>query len=241
MMKKFQTLFEDEDIIVVIKPAGILSQGDKSNSLDMVSLIKGQIVMQRKREGDKEEKVPYVSPVHRLDRGVRGLLVYAKSKRAAKGLSVQLQDGKFEKIYLCVLDRRERDELKIGEEEERLISYIKYEQGKNLSFFSEKKDGDKSVLDYRVLALTEDEALVRIRLLTGRKHQIRLQMTEISYGVHGDRKYNQKTSILKLSEREIALQCVSLGFFHPISGERMHFTTETNGVIFSKFDNRLRS
>lgn len=235
MMIKYQTLFEDEDIVVVIKPAGILSQGDASNSPDMVSLLKGSFAIRDRREGKKTSQAPYLAVVHRLDRGVRGIMVYAKTKMAAAHLSAQIQRGDFEKIYMAVLERKEGDGLEKSNDFTHLVSYLSYEKTKNLSFSPPDGKGDKCELAYAVLDLIETKALVKIRLLTGRKHQIRVQMREISHGIYGDRKYNSAGTFVSRKE-EIALQCVSLAFFHPKTGERLCFQIEPVGTIFSSFN-----
>lgn len=231
MMKKIQILFEDEDILVVVKPAGILSQGDQSNSPDMVSLIKGNLIIREKREGKKLSSDSYVAVIHRLDRMVRGIMVYAKSKRAAASLSLALQQGDFEKTYLAIVDRREKDNLRKSEDFNRLTSFIGYQKGKNLSFLSKEGRGDKCILDYKVLEITEKKAQLLIHLITGRKHQIRLQMTEISDGIRGDRKYHLNADRNEEGKVALALECICLSFSHPISKERLYFEIEPKVAV----------
>lgn len=232
MKKLFEVVFEDEDILVVVKPAGILSQGDGTNSPDMVSLIKGYLSIQARRK-KKKAFVPYVAVIHRLDRGVRGLMVYAKTKQSASKLSMALKEKDFEKIYLALLKRKEGDGLGLSENFIRLRSFFQYDKRNNLSLLVDEGQGDEAILEYRIKKLTEKEALSEIRLITGRRHQIRLQMSEISHGIYGDHKYNTKR---EEDEAEIALECLGLSFPHPITGERLSFRIKASGDAFSKFD-----
>lgn len=235
-MRKIEILFEDEEILVVVKPAGILSQGNLKGEQDMVSLLKGQLCVRRRREGVHSASLPYVAVIHRLDRAVRGIMVYAKTREAASRLSAYLQRGDFQKVYLAMVDRKKEDGLKVSETFIRLGSYLVYDKMKNCSFLSEDGMGDFCLLDYKVLSTKEEKALLLIHLITGRRHQIRVQMTEISEGIYGDRKYHLKKASTFEEKEGLALECISLSFTHPFSGERLSFQIEP-GAVFSAFNN----
>lgn len=225
-------MFEDKDLFVIVKPSGILSQGDGLSSPDMVSLLKGKMVMEAKREGRDLSSPPYLAVIHRLDRGVRGIMVYAKTKAAARTLSKDLQKGEFEKIYLAVVDQKEGSRLLESKDFIRLQSRILYDKLENISYLSKDEKGDISLLDYKVLEVDGDRALILIKLITGRKHQIRLQMTEISNGIRGDRKYHLNREIFKKQTERLALECISLSFLHPVTRERLKFQIEPEAARF---------
>ena len=224
-------LFEDKHIIVCEKPAGVPAQSDKGQAMDMVSWLKIYL-----REKEPEKGVPYVAAVHRLDRPVGGIMVFAKTPKAAAGLSQQIQQGKVRKQYLAVISGDYSKEL--GKEPKELCDYLKKDGKTNLSVVTSEKDklAKKARLAYQVLETiketnakaekgledTEALSLLDIELFTGRHHQIRVQLSHNLTGIWGDTKYNAK-NCEKKGFYEIALYSWKLSFSHPVTGKSMSF------------------
>ncbi|MBR2079640.1 MAG: RluA family pseudouridine synthase [Clostridia bacterium] len=192
-------LFEDKDIIVTIKERGLLSE--ESNKPNMVTLLK---------EHTKGE----ISPVHRLDKDVGGVMVYAKTKMAAAELSKQAGDRSMEKTYFAVIHGVPCEKSGILED------LLFFDKMKNKSFTvkKERKGVKKALLSYRVVEEKNDLALVEVKLMTGRTHQIRVQFASRKMPLLGDRRYGAKDD-----SRIIALWSEEISFIHPATGERMRF------------------
>ena len=194
-------LFEDKDIVVAVKPPEILSQRDdkgRANAVDVLS------------EMTKSE----IFPVHRLDKGVGGVMVFAKNKRAAASLSKQVSDRTMEKFYLASVHG------KIEEDTGTLEDLLFFDRSKNKSFVvkRERRGVKKAVLEYECLEKSEEKTLVRVRLLTGRTHQIRVQFSSRGYPLFGDRRYGARDD-----ESSISLLSKKISFLHPSTGEKMSF------------------
>ena len=202
-------LYEDNHIIVAIKPAGVLSQSDGTNSPDMLTILKAYIKVKYEKPGEV-----YLGLVHRLDRPVSGVMVFARTSKAASRLSEQIRNRKVEKIYRCVVN----GELK---GEGRLQNYISKDESNNTVTVSDsEKPGFKaSFLDYRVLAHKDGLTLAEVKLGTGRSHQIRAQMAHAGYPLIGDQKYGKKDNRCK----DIALEAYKLSFEHPVKREFIAF------------------
>ena len=194
-------LYEDKEIIVCHKAAGIAVQSARIGMPDMESTLKNYLVA--KNPG----KMPYLGVVHRLDQPVEGVLVFAKNKKAAAGLTGQITSGSVTKEYLAVTAQ------KVEKVQGHLEDYLKKDGKTNTSaVVTPETDGaKKAVLDYEVLNEVSDERtltgkriLVRIQLGTGRHHQIRVQMAHAGMSLLGDRKYNpEDSSISGNSERRM--------------------------------------
>ena len=204
-----KVLFEDNHIIVAIKPAGVLSQGDGSSAPDMLTILKAYI----KEEYSKPGEV-YLGLVHRLDRPVSGVMVFARTSKAASRLSEQIRTRKVEKIYRCVVKG-------ILEGEGRLENFISKDEDKNIvTVIDKEKPGYKaSYLDYRALASKDGLTMVEVKLGTGRSHQIRAQLAHSGYPLIGDQKYGDKDKRCK----DIALEAYKLSFEHPVKRELITF------------------
>ena len=197
-------IFEDNDILVAIKPPEILSQGDekgRANAVDILSEMTGSEVF----------------PVHRLDKGVGGVMVFAKNAKAAAELSRQVSDRTMEKTYLALLHGE------LTEERGRLEDLLFFDRGKNKSFVvkRERRGVKKALLDYECLEKAEGKSLVRVKLITGRTHQIRVQFSSRGYPLFGDRRYGARDE-----EKNIALLSKEISFVHPRTGERMTFESD---------------
>ena len=204
-----EVLYEDNHIIVAIKPAGVLSQSDGSNSPDMLTILKAYI----KEKYDKPGEV-YLGLVHRLDRPVSGVMVFARTSKAASRKSEQIRSRKVEKLYRCVVDG-------VLEDSGRLENYICKDQDSNTVTVSDtEKQGYKlSYLDYKAVAVKDGLTLVEVKLGTGRSHQIRAQMAHSGHPLIGDKKYGKKDNRCK----DIALEAFKLSFEHPVKREFITF------------------
>lgn len=249
-MNQNRILYEDNDIIVCHKPAGIATQTARVGQADMVSEITNYLVMTTKGNtschgtGNKVEHAtgsgPYVGVVHRLDQPVEGVLVFAKNRNAAAGLGKQIQENRMEKYYYAVVCGRNFEPC--GELRDYLLKDGKTNTSRVVP--PEMKDAKKAVLDYKVLEEQTCEetadtalriALVEIRLHTGRHHQIRVQMSHAGMSLLGDYKYADAETV-KISEqmhmKKIALCAYRLSFVHPKTGRKHEFKIEPEGRVF---------
>lgn len=230
-MEKITILYEDSDILVCEKPAGVPVQSDKSFHFDMVNRLKNYIY-----ENSKEKKQPYIGLVHRLDRPVGGVMVFAKNSFAAGDLSRQIQEGSMTKKYLAVIDGYLSGECL---EKVELENYILKNGKTNLSEIVENKvnGAKKAVLSYRVLERTsENKTLTEITLYTGRHHQIRVQMAYINAPLWGDKKYNKKLKEENGSKwTNIGLYSHEIGFKHPRTKKEMNFINFPKTEPFESF------
>lgn len=228
-MSRERILYEDKDIIVCHKPAGIATQTARVGQADMVSEVANYL------------KSPYVGVVHRLDQPVEGILVFAKNKAAAANLSRQAAGEAMKKEYLALVCGE--DIARRGE----LVDYLLKDGKTNTSRVvpPEVKGARKARLEYEVIKEIQSEsgdsgqyclALMRICLHTGRHHQIRVQMANAGMPLLGDHKYGGRAVLeasARLGIRETALCAYRLAFDHPKSGERMQFEIRPEGNCFS--------
>ncbi len=207
MNKKLEILYEDNHIIVAVKPYNVLSQADNTNDIDMLFIIKMYIKEKYNKPGNV-----YLGLVHRLDRPVGGIMVFAKTSKAASRLSEQVRERKLKKRYLAVVHGI------IKNDNDELINYI-VKCKDNSSKITVKDEGQIAKLKYTVLErnIKENLTLVDIDLETGRHHQIRVQMANIGHTLYGDQRYG------KQDKKQIALFSYELEFIHPVNKELMKF------------------
>ena len=203
-------LHEDNHIIVVLKPQGVPSCGDDSGDDSLLEAIRRYI----KTAYDKPGNV-YVGLIHRLDRPTGGVMVFAKTSKAASRLAEQMRGGDFEKKYLTVLT---------GVPEQKkatLVNYLKKNPVNNMVYICpQTTEGAKMAsLDYEVLEEKGGCCLVRVKLHTGRTHQIRVQMAGLGTPVYGDMRYGGENA----KKGNLALWAYSLAFTHPVTKERLRF------------------
>lgn len=212
-MEELNILHEDNHIIVVLKPQNIPSCEDESKDLDLLTMIKNYVREKYNKQGNV-----YVGLVHRLDRPTGGVMVFAKSSKAASRLSEQMKDGDFEKRYYTVLVGTPR------EEKATLTQYLKKNAVNNMVYVCPPTvEGAKlAELEYKVLQEKDGLSLNEIRLHTGRSHQIRVQMNSIGCPVYGDMRYGGE----KAKKGYLALWAYYLSFTHPVTKERMVFRVE---------------
>lgn len=202
-----ELIYQDRDIIVCVKPPRVLSTDEPGGMPELI----------RKALGDENANV---RTVHRLDRVVSGLMVFARSARMASELSRQIREDEFQKEYLAVVRGQPKDE-------DRLVDLLlrNKEERKTYIVTQPGKDVQEAILTYQVQSRTEAFSRVRIQLLTGRTHQIRAQFSGRGYPLVGDRKYSTQED-----ECEIALWSYRLAFKHPYSGKPMEFILEPPAV-----------
>ena len=204
-MKKLEVLYEDNHVIVVFKPCNILSQSDNTGDKDMLTLIKEYLKEKYNKPGNV-----YLGLVHRLDRPVSGVMVFAKTSKAASRLSEQVRKHEIEKHYVAVING------KILEKKGEFCDYLmKNEDGNTI--VTNKDKGKEAILKYQVLDYKNNYSLVQIELITGRHHQIRVQFASRGYPLVGDQRYGYQDN------RQIALCSYQLSFKHPITKEEMVF------------------
>ena len=216
-MHNLDILFEDNHVIVCYKEKGILSQADGSNAPDMLTIIKEYLVKKYNKPGDA-----YLGLVHRLDRNTSGVMVFAKTSKGARRLAEDMQNGGFKKTYLAVCEGtfNSFDEVK-------LVDKLEKNEKLNKSFIS--PNGKESILIYRPIKEHNGKTLVEIELLTGRHHQIRVQMSNIGHPLYGDKKYGSKY------DGELALQAYKLSFHEPVTNELLTFSRIDYSGIFNIF------
>ena len=247
-MKEIKILFEDEDIIVCHKPAGVATEGARVGSMDVVNFARNYLARKNRASGKKGSgKPPYVATVSRLDQPVEGVLVLAKTKAAATSLSKQIKEKTTDKYYYA---------LSFGSVQEKsghLTDYIarKESDGNAIILTEKEKDslkdnvvvldsGEKcrildggisnAELDYEVVAEENEMTLFKIKLLTGRYHQIRAQLSHLGHPILGDQKYGSADS-KAFSEsqgiKDVCLVCYKFAFDHPKTGKRTEFEIKT--------------
>ncbi len=205
-----EIIYRDEAVLVCIKERGILSQEDSRGGKSMVSLL-------------EEEAGCKVYPVHRLDKEVGGVMVYALTKDSAAELSRQVSDRTMEKAYVTAVHGCPEETE--GEMEDLLF----FDKGKNKSFTvkKERRGVKKALLSYSVIQKNEEKSLVRVSLHTGRTHQIRVQFASRKMPIYGDRRYGARDEC-----PVIALWSRHISFVHPLTKEKMTFVREPSEDIF---------
>jgi len=210
-------LYEDKDILVCHKPAGIAVQNARVGSMDMESLLKNYIA--QKVPG----KIPYLGIIHRLDQPVEGVLVFALNPKAAADLNRQMTTGKIKKVYLAITEGHAQVK------SAKLVNWLKKDNRTNSSaVVAEGTVGAKKAKSEEGVRDDGERNLVRIYLDTGRHHQIRVQMAYAGMPLVGDRKYNPCQN----GQEPLALCSAKLGFWHPVTKKQMEFQVKPVGSAF---------
>lgn len=207
-MNKLNILYEDNHIIVVEKKPNILSQSDITGDIDLLTLVKEYIKEKYKKPGNV-----YVGLVHRLDRPVGGIMVFARTSKAAKRLNEQIKNHEFNKTYIALLDGVIK--AKSGKLEDYLYKDEKLRMCKVVS--KNHKESKLCKLEYEEISVINNKSLVRINLITGRYHQIRVQFKNQGYPLYADVLYGNKY------DGKIRLFAYKLEFNHPITKEKLSF------------------
>ena len=208
---KNQIIYEDNHIIIVNKLPSQIVQGDKTGDEPLSEMVKKYIKKKYNKPGDV-----FLGVVHRLDRPVSGLVIFARTSKALTRLNQMLKERTIKKIYWVVVKEMP------PEEEDHLIHYIYRDTKKNKSFisFRERDNSKKAELLYRHIASSDKYHLLEIELLTGRHHQIRAQLAFIGCPIKGDIKYGYPRTNKNAS---IHLHARKVEFIHPVKKEKMTF------------------
>lgn len=231
-IENVEVLYEDGQVLVVVKPVGVAAQSSGTLAQDMVSLIKNYLVA-------KKEKI-YVGVVHRLDTPVGGIMVFAKTKEAAANLSQQVSERKIQKKYYALVCGQFDFSVDNFSKSRKMVDYLVKDEKLNLSRIAspDEKGAKKAELEYQVLKTKEMDgeivSLVEITLHTGRHHQIRVQMAGAGHPLVGDRKYNTNS---KIYARNITLASVYLGFYLPSKkgDQYVEFFKKPSGGLWENF------
>lgn len=205
VMNKLNILYEDNHIIVVVKPCNVLSQGDNTGDSSIMDYIKEYIKVKYNKPGNV-----YLGLVHRLDRPVGGIMVFAKTSKAAGRLCKAFNEHSITKKYLAIVKG------KMEKSNDTLIDYIDKDKNGDAII---SKDGKKSILEYDVISYNKENdcSLVSINLKTGRHHQIRIQFASRGHYLLGDQRYGVQDN------KQISLFAYYLEFLHPVTHEVMEF------------------
>ena len=203
--------YQDRSIVVCEKPAGVLSQPSPECAVSMLSLLEEQI-------GSP------IFPIHRLDRGVGGVMVFARTARAASALSQAVQRGDMIKEYLCIVQGHPEPEEGVFRD----LLFKDSSRNKTFVIHRMRRGVKEASLSYRVLDRAEGRSLVQVRLHTGRTHQIRVQFSSRGMPLWGDRKYGGVPG-------EMGLWSYSLTFPHPVTGTAMTFQQAPEGALWAGF------
>ena len=210
-MDDLKVLYEDNQIIVVEKEPNIPSQGDKTGDVDLLSMVKKYIKEKYNKLGEA-----YIGLVHRLDRPVGGVIVFARTSKSASRLSEQVRNKTLKKTYIAVVDGC------FAENKGVLEDYLYKDERNNISKVvnKDKKNAKLAKLEYEVLDYDEkrDLSTVKIKLYTGRHHQIRVQFANSGHSLYGDQKYGKRGK-----GKQIRLWAYELEFEHPVKKEMMSF------------------
>jgi len=205
-MNKLEVLYEDNHVIVVFKPCNILSQADNTGDIDMLTIVKSYLKEKYNKPGNV-----YLGLVHRLDRPVSGVMVFAKTSKAASRLSEQVRKHEIDKHYYAIINGI------IPEKKGEFCDYLlKLDNGNTV--ISDEINGKEAILEYQVIDEVDNYSLVDIHLITGRHHQIRVQFASRDYPLVGDQRYG------KQDNKQICLCSYKLSFYHPITKEKLMFT-----------------
>lgn len=212
-------IYEDNHLLVVEKPINIPVQADSSGDTDLLTILKKYIKEKYNKPGNV-----YLGLVHRLDRPVSGIMVFAKTSKAAKRLSNQIANHEFKKLYLAVVEGKI---MSFGTFKDKL----KKDSKLNITKVSE--DGKDAELSFKLLDYKNGLSLVKINLKTGRSHQIRVQFSSRGFPLYGDKKYNVNST-----KDYIALFALQIEFIHPVTKEIMSFSLPfPNRYPFTLFKN----
>lgn len=215
-----EIIYEDNHIIIINKPFGILSQGDSSGVPSLIEIIKEYIKNKYNKTGDV-----FLGLVHRLDRPVTGVMVFARTSKAASRLHSEIVSLEMEKYYISIVCKS----FLCDDEWHKLSGFFRRERDTTYVYSDEVKGSQPGILMYRVIHSAEIYSLIIVKLITGRKHQIRSQFSKIGAPVAGDRKYGAENDY----NGQIALHSFFLSFKHPTLKERIDFSS-TPPEIFTK-------
>lgn len=225
MNNRLNILYEDREMLVCSKPAGIAVQSRSIGKADLESMVRMHLMKENGRRDN------FVAAVHRLDQPVEGMVVFAKTRQSAAVFARQIQQQEWKKDYLAITEG-------IWEPEAGCLeNYLKKDGKTNTSRVVEEtdKDAKRAVLEYQVLQTRQGRQLVCVHLLTGRHHQIRVQLSHAGHPIVGDMRYN-KMEVNQKAGQAVALAAFRLEMKHPLTSKPLIFLREPQGAGFADFD-----
>lgn len=224
-MENLNVLYEDNQVIVVVKPQNVPSQADESGDMDLLSMVKAYVKEKYNKPGEA-----FIGLVHRLDRPTGGIMVFARNSKSASRLSAQLVSHEMKKTYYAVCQGV--PQIKSGS----LVNYLKKDEKENIvKIVPQSEQGvKKAELTYKVLQNSDTESLVEVNILTGRSHQIRVQFAGIGCPLLGDNKYGKDKT---RASKNLGLWAGRLEFIHPVSKQKLVFVAspDTSAMPWNKF------
>jgi len=208
--RSLKILYEDNHLIAVFKPAGVLVQGDISGDKCLMDEVKNYLKDKYKKKGNV-----FLGLVHRLDRPVAGVVLFAKTSKGASRISEQIRNREFSKIYYAVISGH------INPLAGKLIDRVEKNEISRVATLSDR--GEEAVLDYETIKPGKKNSLIKINLITGRFHQIRIQMASRGHPIIGDKKYG---SDISLNDGQIALCAVAIEFKKATEDEMVSVKTD---------------
>ena len=208
-VKSIQVLYEDNHLIAVNKPCGVLIQGDKTGDEPLADMVKAYIKKAKNKPGDV-----YLGIIHRLDRPVSGVVLFAKTSKALVRMNKMFADRETKKVYWAVVTKRPK------EEKGRLIHWLRknHEKNRSKAFNNEAKHTKRAELTYKVLRAVDRHTLLEVYPKTGRHHQIRVQLSKMGCSIKGDLKYGASDNN---PDASIHLHARRLEFMHPVKKEQI--------------------
>ena len=202
-------LYEDNHLLIVNKSPGEIVQGDKTGDIPLSEILKQYLKEKYNKPGNV-----FCGVVHRIDRPVGGVVIFAKTSKALERLNKMLREGKIHKTYWAIVEGKPE------KHEGTLKNFLKSDGRINKTFLSSENDPEakESILTYKTLSIGQRYSLLEIKLLTGRKHQIRAQLSALGHPIKGDLKYGAKRSN---PDGSISLLAHKIDFIHPVSGKHI--------------------
>lgn len=217
---RLKVLYEDNHILVVIKEKNILSQKDATGDVDMTEIIKAYLKQKYQKPGNV-----YVGLVHRLDRRVGGVMVFAKTSKAAARLSEAIREHRFEKTYLACVEGLVHQNQTIE------LSLVKKDEKAHVS-----NEGKSATLSFQVIHQTPTLSYLLVNLMTGRYQQIRATLSFMGHPIVNDYKYDAT----KTKEDDLGLWCYSLAFEHPVTHKPLSFTQFPDGPLWEPYKIKMQ-
>lgn len=224
---EFKVIYEDNHLIAVNKPSGVLSQGDNTGDLPIAEYVKTYIKKKYKKPGDV-----FLGVIHRLDRPVSGVTIFARTSKALSRMNEIFRKREIQKTYLAISHRMTPDGEAI------ITHYLSKDQKRNTATAYDKPKGSakESSLEYRMLSRVDNAYLYEIKPQHGRPHQIRVQMSKIGCPLIGDLRYG---STKKTTNQSIGLHCFALEFIHPVKKTKIIIKTKPPKMpLWTQFDLR---
>lgn len=209
-----KVVYEDNHIIIVSKESGEIVQGDKTGDTPLSDIVKAYLKEKYQKPGEV-----FLGVVHRLDRPVSGLVVFARTSKALSRLNKMFAEGEVYKTYWAIISRQAQGDAEYHTLTHWLVRNEK--QNKSYAYDTEKPNSKKAVLKYRVIGHSDRYSLVEVQLLTGRHHQIRCQLAKVGMPIKGDLKYGAPRSN---PDGSISLLSRRIEFIHPVS--KTHIAVE---------------